>query len=823
MSKRQRRNSTWNKRKARLMVELLEDRCLLDVAAATSPLAHIALIPNNPDLSSQWALVGSDGIHAEAAWNVTTGSMSTVVGVIDTGLDYDHPDLYQNVWVNQAEIPDFWYTKSSASSTTYDKLVLKSQIQTAIPGVITFADLNSPANKGLVWDNNGDGIIDAGDLLRPLSQGGWDNNGHDTKDGDTAHPDDFFGWNFVANNNNPFDDNGHGTHVAGIIGAKGNSGVGVAGIDWNVQLMSLKVFDSSGGGPVTNAVAALNYAVAHGAQITNNSWSMGTATYQPLADAIQNAAAHNVIFVAASGNYGVNTDTTPEYPASYNFSNVVSVAASNTDGTLTSYSDYGAHSVSIAAPGQNILSTYPGGKYQILSGTSMAAPQVTGVLGLIRSLHPTWSAAQDINQLLSSADRLSSLTGKVESGLLDAARAVGATGQVTPSTGGTPTPTPAPAPSVTPQITAFVPEATGSAHVSYVVVTFNEAINTTTFTAADITLTGPNGAIPITGITPVAGSGNTKFQILFATQRTVGVYKMTIGPNILDNNGHGMAQSFSSTFTIDPLYQFTGNGPLAVRGGSTTTSTVTITKDITIADLKVTVLLSYPHLSDLVIRLTGPGGTSVLLSNRDGGSGNNLVSAVFSDAASTTLNQAKAPFSGSYRPDTPLSVFDSKDARGTWTFTVQDVVAGTSGSLSFFTLNIDGALNANGTPASVGDSEDQPAETPTPATADAAAAPAGTAAVAPLIVTPAAGQGAQAPTYLFLGMGTHPAATVEEVESPFSTPVSVSRTSAGAAQPRLQQAAADLVFAAARGGKNADPLTVDLSPELLQAYFETVR
>ena len=157
---------------------------LVQIAGAT---------PNDPDYTNgtQSNLNGTYGINAPGAWSVETGSPSVTVAVIDTGINYDHPDLYQNIWINQAELPNQWYTKSSDG--TYDNVVLKSQIKTAISGVITFGDLNNPVNAGLVTDNNGDGVIDAGDMLRPVAQGGWDSGS--TQDGDTAHPDDFFGWN----------------------------------------------------------------------------------------------------------------------------------------------------------------------------------------------------------------------------------------------------------------------------------------------------------------------------------------------------------------------------------------------------------------------------------------------------------------------------------------------------------------------------------------------------------------------------------------------------------------------------------------------------
>src|SRR5262249_1270836 len=162
-------------------------------------------------------------------------------------------------------------------------------------------------------------------LLQPYradGTGGWDT-GTD-KDGD-GYKDDIVGWNFVNNTNNPFDDNGHGTHVSGIIGARGNNGVGVAGIDWNVQIIALKF----------RAGDARNDAAAHGANAANNSWSSGSAYWQPLADAITNARNHGLVVVAVAGNgNGANDDTTPNYPGSYNSDNVVVVAATDSQDRL---------------------------------------------------------------------------------------------------------------------------------------------------------------------------------------------------------------------------------------------------------------------------------------------------------------------------------------------------------------------------------------------------------------------------------------------------------------------------------------------------------
>src|SRR5262249_13732642 len=157
--------------------------------------------------------------------------------------------------------------------------------------------------------------------------------------------------------------------------AVGNNRAGIAGVDWNVRIMPVKFIGSNGDGSISNFILGLNYAVQHGAKISNNSWE-GAPYSTALSSAINNARAHGQIFVAAAGNEGANDDAIPDYPASFSRSlnNVVAVAATDSTNRLATFSNYGAHSVSLAAPGVNILSTLPGGRYGAMSGTSMATP-----------------------------------------------------------------------------------------------------------------------------------------------------------------------------------------------------------------------------------------------------------------------------------------------------------------------------------------------------------------------------------------------------------------------------------------------------------------
>lgn len=232
-------------------------------------------------------------IDAPEAWDITQGSSSVVVAVIDSGVaitnnsSTGHPDLTANRWVNAGE--------------------------TCVNGV----------------DDDGNGRID-----------------------------DCYGWDFLNNDNDPMDYNGHGTHVAGTIGAVGNNSSGVVGVNWMVKIMPLRFLGATGSGSTTDAILAINYAANNGARIINASWGGGPYS-QALYDAINYARSNNVLFVAAAGNDGTNNDTTPSYPASYDLDNIISVAATDQNDALASFSNRGATSVDLAAPGVNIYSTIP--------------------------------------------------------------------------------------------------------------------------------------------------------------------------------------------------------------------------------------------------------------------------------------------------------------------------------------------------------------------------------------------------------------------------------------------------------------------------------
>ncbi len=241
---------------------------------------------------------------------------------------------------------------------------------------------------------------------------------------------DLNGFNASENSGDPMDDNGHGTHCAGIIGAEGNNDEGITGINWNVQIMPLKFMGRGGFGTTKDAIEAINYAIDRkrngvNVRVINASW--GSTSYsKALEDAIRAAGEEGILFVAAAGNSTVNNDKKPHYPSNYNLPNVISVAALDRTDALTSFSNYGVKTVHIAAPGKDILSTWLNNDYREASGTSMAAPQVAGVAALILASEPNLSVEKLRERLLKSVDKIESLNGKIEnSGRLNAAKALG--------------------------------------------------------------------------------------------------------------------------------------------------------------------------------------------------------------------------------------------------------------------------------------------------------------------------------------------------------------------------------------------------------------
>jgi subtilisin family serine protease len=326
-----------------------------------------ATATNDPSYTdgSLWGMYGATTTPANqygsgaGEASVNNSCSSVVVGIIDEGYMYSHPDLAANAYTNPGEIP----------------------------------------GNGLDDDNNG-------------------------------YIDDVYGWDFAGGDNSVFDGTGddHGTHVAGTIGALGNNGVGVVGVCHTVKLMNAK-FLGARGGTTANAIAAVNYFTnlkIAGVNIvaTNNSWGGGGYS-QGLKDAIDAAGAEDILFIAAAGNSGANNDSSPSYPSGYASTNIIAVASITSSGTMSSFSQYGATTVDICAPGSAILSTVPvmegkgrkatlSGGYAVYSGTSMATPHVSGAVA-VYAANFGGTAAQIKAAILGNATPTASCNGKVSS------------------------------------------------------------------------------------------------------------------------------------------------------------------------------------------------------------------------------------------------------------------------------------------------------------------------------------------------------------------------------------------------------------------------
>lgn len=264
-------------------------------------------------------------------------------------------------------------------------------------------------------------VIDTGvdyknaDLAGNMAVNQAELNGQPAVDDDSnGYVDDIYGYDFVKNNGDPMDVFGHGTHVSGTIGAVANNGVGVVGVAWNVRLMALRFLGDDGSGTLADAVSAIDYATKARVNIMSNSWGGGGFS-QTLLDAINRAKEAGILFVVAAGNEANNNDKNPSYPASYDLDNIVSVAAVDATGALADFSNFGAKSVHLAAPGVNIVS-YTTKGLESWSGTSMATPHVSGVATLLLSQDLSQSYHVIKQRLLNSTRPLGGLRGKVSTG-----------------------------------------------------------------------------------------------------------------------------------------------------------------------------------------------------------------------------------------------------------------------------------------------------------------------------------------------------------------------------------------------------------------------
>jgi thermitase len=312
---------------------------------------------NDPDLRKSWGLenvgqpdgwgrAGRAGVDngVVRAWSLQQGSKDVVVAVIDSGLNYNHPDIQDNVWTNALEAA-------------------------GQPGV----------------DDDKNGFVD-----------------------------DIHGYDFVNADGDPLDDHGHGTHVASIIGAKGNNQMGMAGINWNVSLMPLKFATKEGRGSLELGIRAIQYATQMKARVINNSWG-GRNYSEILSRVVEEANKQNILFVAAAGNSGWDNLDTPIFPASLKNDNVLSVAAFDQQGQLWNGSCYGETTVHLGAPGFDVWGLW-NDKYRTATGTSMASPHVAGVAALVLAQEPHLTVAELKERLLRTAKSVPHLRGKTITG-----------------------------------------------------------------------------------------------------------------------------------------------------------------------------------------------------------------------------------------------------------------------------------------------------------------------------------------------------------------------------------------------------------------------
>ncbi|MCL1065960.1 S8 family serine peptidase [Shewanella olleyana] len=546
-------------------------------------------MPDDPSFVDLWGLhntgqasgtAGAD-IDAVTAWDITTGSDNVVIGVIDTGVDYNHPDLVDNMWVNPGEI----------------------------------------AGNGIDDDSNG--VID-----------------------------DIHGYNPITGTGDPMDGNGHGTHVAGTIGATGNNGVGVVGVNWDVTMIGCKFLSDGGTGSTEDAIACIDYftnlKINHGVDVkaTNNSWGGGGFS-QALKDSIESAGDQGILFVAAAGNDAIDNDINPHYPSSYDSDVVLSIASTDRNDAMSDFSQWGLTSVDMGAPGTAILSTFPNDSYGTISGTSMATPHVTGAAALVWSVAPDIGAVEMKQLLMDSGEVNADLTGLTVAGTrLNVKNALDASD---------------PDPSFTLSATPSAQSVEAGSAVSYdfsvgSIASWNDQVS------LSVAVSPALDGVTLSTATAMAGDSFT-LDVATLDSATWGDYVITVSAD------DGITVKDKAVLlNVYPAglndFSYGNDTPVDITDNASFTSTIEVFDPVQIFDLSVNVDISHTWIGDLIVSLISPSGTGVVLHNGEGGSTDDIVKTW------------------------DLSDFDGEIAAGLWTLIISDNAAGDTGTLNSWGLTI---------------------------------------------------------------------------------------------------------------------------------------
>ncbi len=564
-------------------------------------IVHAAATPNDPRFGELWGLrntgqtingsVGTAGadIGAVPAWDISTGSAATVVGVVDTGIEYTHPDLAANVW--------------------------------SAPSAFTVTIGGTPITCA------------AG-----------------------SH-----GFNAITNTCDPMDDNNHGTHVSGTIGGVGNNAAGVVGVNWTTSIVGLKFLDSSGSGSTSAAVNAIEFAIqaklafagSAGAnvRVLSNSWG-GAGYSQTLLDEINRAGANDMLFLAAAGNNGSNNDSSPFYPANYNASNLVAVAATDNRDGLAFFSNFGATTVNLGAPGVSVLSTIRGGSYAYFDGTSMATPHVSGAAALVLS-RCSLSTAELRTSLLNSVDPVAALAGRTTTGgRLNVYRAISACALPTPTPTETATPTstnlggftstPSETPTVTPTATITdTPTITSTPTIT------GTSTNTATITPSrTLTRTPTLTATRTPSSTPTATSTNTPTTTNTPTQTPFPVQGALIASDGTAADNFGWAVALSSdgnTAVVGALFK-------SVGGNSAQGAAYVFVRDGAMWTQQTQLIAADGASGDQLgraVALSGDGNTALVAAPYKASGGNNAQGAVYVFVRNGTIWSQQAKLTAS--------------------------------------------------------------------------------------------------------------------------------------------------------------------------------